>query len=160
MRTMTIEELLKNEDDVTLLNIHDELESCLIPATSYAHDYVRKINRMIDEGKLCVVPGKYRNVYLPTVSKMIYKEMARRYATACYNTKGPGLPGQLSFGGAYCGPTVKATPIERNDEQCTCDWCGIDDFEPDQLRSTDLGMLCDRCIAAIRSRGDIVCVLD
>ena len=30
MRTMTIEELLMKEDDATLLNIHDELETCLI----------------------------------------------------------------------------------------------------------------------------------
>jgi hypothetical protein len=153
---MTIEELLKNEDDLTLLNIHDELESCLIPATSYAHDYVRKINRMIDEGKLCVVPGKYRNVYLPTISKMIYKELARRYAAARYGAKGPELRGQTSLG--Y--NTVRATPLERNDEQDTCEWCNCDGFEPEELHSTDLGMLCKHCIDGIRSRGDIVCVYD
>ena len=153
MRTMTIEELLKNEDDVTLLNIHDELESCLIPATSYAHDYVRKINRMIDEGKLCVVPGKYRNVYLPTISKMIYKEMARRYASMCYNAKGAPLRGQQSFLGT-------TNTLDEAEECHTCEWCNCDDFEPEQLHRTDLGMLCNRCIDGIRSRGDIVCVYD
>lgn len=139
MRTMTIEELLMKEDDATLINIHDELESGLVPATSYAHEYVRKVNHMIDEGKLCIIPGKYRNVYLPTISKLIYKEMARRYAMHCYCMK---------------APVAGKTDDEEDIEHCTCEWCNIDDFEPDQLHKTDLGMLCDRCIAAIRSRGE------
>jgi len=106
MRVKTIEELLMKENDATLLNIYDELESGIVPATSYAHEYVRKVNRMINEGKLCVVPGKYRTVYLPTISKLIYKEMARRYAMSCYNTK-------TIVDNAYSGPTPKATPLER-----------------------------------------------
>jgi len=155
MRVKTIEELLMKENDATLLNIYDELESGIVPATSYAHEYVRKVNRMINEGKLCVVPGKYRTVYLPTISKLIYKEMARRYAMSCYNTK-------TIVDNAYSGPTPKATPLERNDddEPHTCEWCNIDDFEPDQLRRTDMGRLCDRCIAAIRSRGEDLYVFE
>lgn len=147
MRTMTIEELLMKEDDATLLNIHDELESGVMPATSYAHEYVRKVNRMINEGKLCVVPGQYRTVYLPTISKLIYKEMASRYATYCYNLK-------TAVSKPYTGPTVRATRIKRNDVQCTCAWCNCDDFVESDLHDTDLGMLCDQCIEAIRSRGE------
>ena len=152
---MTIEELLMKEDDATLLNIYNELDSCIIPATSYAHEFCRKLNRMIDEGKLCVVAGKYRNVYLPTVSKLIYKEMARRYSMACYNQK-------TIVTNAYAGPTVRATPIERNyeDEDVrSCDWCG-GDYDKSDLRSTDLGMLCDTCIDAIRSRGEDIAVFN
>ena len=34
-----------------------------------------------------------------------------------------------------------------------CDWCHD---EADDLIKTDLGMLCERCITAIRSRGETV----
>ena len=77
---MTLEKLLMNEKDGVLLDIYTELKSCKIPATGYAHAYCRKINHMIDKGELCVIPDKYRKVYLPTLSKMIFKEMSRRYA--------------------------------------------------------------------------------
>ena len=160
MRTMTIEQLLMKEDDVTLLNIYEELDSCVVPATSYAHDFVRKVNRLIDEGKLCVVPGKYRNVYLPTISKMVYKEMARRYAMYLCCAKGPEAYGQLSIQEPYKGPTVKATPIEPNDgDQGKCQWCG-GEYDESDLIQTDLGMLCETCITAIRSRGEDVFVYD
>lgn len=145
MRTMTIEEMLMKESDVTLLNIHDELESCLIPATSYAHEYVRKINRMIDEGKLCVVAGKYRNVYLPTISKMIYKEMARRYSAHCYYTK--------------TTPFDSVQDGDADDEIRKCAWCNCE-YEASDLRGTDLGCLCDQCISAIRSRGEDLIIFD
>lgn len=46
--------------------------------------------------------------------------------------------------------------IER---EVTCDWCELE-FDESQLTKTDLGMLCDRCIAAIRSRGEEVIVLE
>lgn len=87
MRTMTLEELLMKEDTGTILDIYNELESQVIPATGYAHAYCRKVNKMIDEGRLCTLPDRYRKVYLPTISKMIFKEMSRRYAAYCYNAK-------------------------------------------------------------------------
>jgi len=133
------------ESDVALLNIHDELESCLIPASSYAHEYVRKINHMIDEGKLCVVPGKYRNVYLPTISKMIYKEMARRYSAYCYYTK------TIQFNSVQDG--------DADDEIRKCSWCN-GEYDASDLRGTDLGCLCDQCILAIRSRGEDLIIFD
>ena len=145
MRTMTIEELLMKEDDKTLLDIHDELESCVVPATSYAHEYVRKVNRLIDEGRLCIVPGKYRNVYLPTISKMIYKEMARRYAAACYDLK------TVVFESVQDGAA--------DDEIRKCSWCN-GEYAASDLRGTDLGCLCDQCISAIRSRGEDLYVFE
>ena len=84
---MTLENLLMKEDDSVLLNIYNELDSLVVPSTGYAHSYCRKVNRMINAGELCVIPDKYRRVYLPTLSKMIFKEMSRRYAAHCYNTK-------------------------------------------------------------------------
>lgn len=45
------------------------------------------------------------------------------------------------------------------DETVHCDWCELD-FDESQLKKTDLGMLCDRCIAAIRSRGEEVIVYE
>lgn len=144
MRTMTLEELLMKEDDSVILDIYNELESRVVPATGYAHAYCRKVNRLINAGELCTVPDKYRNVYLPTLSKMIFKEMSRRYAMYCRNCK---------------DGSQAAAPIERNDEETVCAWCE-NDFENDMLHSTDLGMLCDRCIAAIRSRGEQVTVYD
>lgn len=150
MRTMTIERLLMKEDDVTLLNIYEELDSGVVPATSYAHDFVRKVNRLIDEGKLCVVPGKYRNVYLPTISKMVYKEMARRYTMYLCTAKGPEAYGQTTFESVQDGAA--------DDDVCKCDWCN-GEFDSTDLVPTDLGMLCETCIIAIRSRGDDVAVL-
>ena len=140
MRTMTLEELLMKEDDSVILDIYTELESCVVPATGYAHAYCRKVNKMINAGQLCTVRDKYRNVYLPTLSKLIFKEMARRYAMYCYNCK-----------------TVTATPIERADDTNVCCWCG-ELFDESDLKSTDLGMLCDQCLTAILSRGEKVTV--
>ena len=143
MTTMTLEQLLQKEPDDIILDIYYELESCVVPATGYAHAYCRKVNKLINAGELQTVRDKYRNVYLPTLSKMIFKEMSRRYANVLRNEK----------------TVFNVTPIERNDEETVCAWCE-NDFEPDELRATDLGMLCDRCIAAIRSRGEQVIVYD
>lgn len=44
------------------------------------------------------------------------------------------------------------------DEVMTCDWCG-EIYEESELKNTDLGKLCDRCIAAIRSRGESITIV-
>lgn len=145
---MTFEQLLKNEEDSVLLDIYNELNSCVVPATGYAHAYCRKVNKMIDSGDLCTLPDKYRKVYLPTLSKMIFKEMSRRYAQVLYNEK-------------TLMDAVRATPLERNDgEPALCAWCEDEFDDASELHMTDLGLLCDRCIAAIRSRGETVIVYD
>ena len=76
---MNLEQLLKKEDDGVLLDIQLELLDCVIPATGYAHQYCRKVNKMIDAGKLCINPTTYRKVYLPTLARAVQKELARRY---------------------------------------------------------------------------------
>ena len=134
---MTIEELLRKEDDSALLNIYEELESCIVPATSYAHEYVRKVNRMINEGRLCIVPGKYRTVYLPTISKLIYKELARRYANFMRNMK----------------PAIE----EVEEDESKCSWCN-EEYDTSELYETDLGRCCEQCITAIRSRGEDITI--
>ena len=38
-----------------------------------------------------------------------------------------------------------------------CDWCK-NEMDESEVRRTDLGMLCDQCITAIRSRGEeVIC---
>lgn len=147
MRKMTIEELLMKEDDATLLNIYNELESGVIPATSYAHAYVRKVNQMLDKGELCVKPGSYRNVYLPSVSKMLYKEMARRYSMVLHAAK--------TMPSAFFESTPNGA---ADDEVAHCAWCNCE-YDASDLVPTDLGMMCETCIMAIRSRGEDVAVL-
>lgn len=145
MTTMTLEQLLQREPDSTLIDIYHELASCVIPATGYAHAYCRKINKLINAGELQTVPDKYRNVYLPTLSKMIFKEMSRRYASYCCNCKAPEVEDLFDE--------------EESEDLAICQWCGIVHDKSD-LRNTDIGMLCDQCITAIRSRGEHVTLYD
>lgn len=142
MRATTLEKLLKHIDDKDLLDIYNELESGKVPNTSYAHDFCRRVNRMVDEGDLCISDGQYRHIYLPTLSKAVYKEMASRYATYLHNYKAPV-------------PVVYAESIEESHK---CNWCG-GEYERADLIPTDLGNLCETCITAIRSRGEDVCIL-
>ena len=76
---MNLEQLLKKEKDSVLLDIQMELLEEVVPASGAAHDYVRKVNRMIDAGNLCINPNTYRRIYLPTLARAVQKEMARRY---------------------------------------------------------------------------------
>lgn len=147
MRATTLEKLLKYTDDKELLNIYDELESGKVPSTSYAHDFCRKVNRMVDNGELCVGEGRYRHIYLPTLSKAVYKEMASRYATSMHCYKGPA-------------PVVFESVLDgaADDDVRNCSWCN-GEYEASDLIPTDLGMLCETCITAIRSRGEDVCIL-
>jgi len=77
---LTLEKLLSKEDDGILLDIELELSSAVVPATGYAHKYIRKVNALIDAGELCINPTTYRKVYLPTFAKAVRKELARRWA--------------------------------------------------------------------------------
>lgn len=82
---MTLEELLIETPDGVLVDIEIELQSAVIPATSKTQEFRRKVNRMIDRGELCINPNTYRKVFLPTLAKMVHKEMARRYTQALLN---------------------------------------------------------------------------
>lgn len=106
-KTMTLEQLLANTEDGTLLDIQEELIAKVVPATGYAHSFIRKVNRMIDQGKLCINETTYRKVYLPTFAKAVQKEMARRYTML--------LKGQIF---------AAATVVEDSCEQMTLDLVG------------------------------------
>lgn len=147
MAKFTLERLLRYADDKELLDVYDELESGKVPATGYAHGFCRKINRMVDAGDLCVSDGKYRHIYLPTLSKALYKELAHRYATYTRNYKAPE-PAE---------PAV-APESTKDDSVCRCAWCD-GEYDSSELIPTDLGMLCEQCVTAIRSRGESVCAL-
>lgn len=55
------------------------------------------------------------------------------------------------------GPCGELMEFEQDDFNGTCVWCG-EDFDQSLLVRTDLGYMCDHCIAAIRSRGESVTV--
>lgn len=76
---ITLEKLLSKEKDGVLLDIQFELDRAVVPATGYTHQYIRKVNRMIDAGELCINPTTYRKVYLPTFARAVHKELARRW---------------------------------------------------------------------------------
>ena len=80
MRTkMTLEELLAKTSDGDLIDIYKEIDEAIVPATGFAHGFCRKVNRLIDKGELCINPTTYRKVYLPTLVKVLQKELSRRY---------------------------------------------------------------------------------
>lgn len=82
---LTLEKLLSKEKDGVLLDIQLELDRAVVPATGYAHEYIRKVNKMIDAGELCINPTTYRKVYLPTFARAVHKELARRWMhSVCY----------------------------------------------------------------------------
>lgn len=151
MTTMTLEQLLTTANDGELLDIYNELNSCVVPATGYAHAYCRKVNKLIDEGKLCIRKDTYRKVYLPTLAKAVLKEMANRYASHCYHAK------TIELGERH--PHDDCADIEDGADHVKCRWCD-EVYDKSEVRLTDLGTMCDRCIAAIRSRGEQVTVYD
>ena len=79
---MTLEQLLEKTSDGDLMDIYNEIHIQVVPATGYAHEFCRKVNRMIDKGTMCINPTTYRKVYLPTLAKVVEKELARRYTAA------------------------------------------------------------------------------
>jgi hypothetical protein len=76
---MTLEQLLSKEENGVLLDIQTELRLAVVPATGYTHTYIRKVNKMIDAGELCINPTTYRKVYLPTFARAVQKELANRW---------------------------------------------------------------------------------
>lgn len=84
-RKMTLEELLAKTEDGVLLDIQLELLEGIVPATGHAHGFCRKVNKMIDKGELCINPTMYRKIYLPSLTKAVQKELARRYTQALLN---------------------------------------------------------------------------
>jgi hypothetical protein len=79
-KVSTVEELLSKMPTYQLLNINNELIKHVVPVKGEARSYIRSINNMIDRGTLCISATTYRKLYLPTFTRMVFKEMARRYA--------------------------------------------------------------------------------
>lgn len=75
----TLEQLLTVTKEEELIDMYLEIEAAVVPATGYVQSFRRKVNRMIDKGELCINPTTYRKVYLPTLVKLVQKELARRY---------------------------------------------------------------------------------
>lgn len=77
---MTITKLLAKAPDSEIMTMYEELESGIVPATSTCRRFIKRVNRMIDQGKICINPSSYRKIYLPGLSKLLHTEMAKRYA--------------------------------------------------------------------------------
>lgn len=82
MPRLTLEVLFSNMPNEDFIDPYLEVSSGIVPATGAAHGLCRKINRMIDQGELCINPTTYRKVYLPTLVKYMQKELSRRYVDA------------------------------------------------------------------------------
>lgn len=76
---MTLDEKMRKTTDEELINMWNEIESCVIPATSHSKMFCRSVNRLIEKGEMCINPNTYRRVYLPTLVKAVHRELARRY---------------------------------------------------------------------------------
>ena len=133
MAKMTLTNLLGNTSDKDLLDMFEELETGVLPSTGYMHEFCRKVNRMIDSGKLCVDDRQaYRHVYLPTISKALYEEMAQRYADYMRNYKVP----------ADATVVIDTGVIIDTD---TCELCGRE-FLTSQLYASANGRVCAVCM--------------
>lgn len=146
MRITTTEKLMNHLADCDLLDIYTELESGKVPSTSYAHDFCRRVNRMIDDGEISVKQDGFRHIYLPSLRKLVYKEMARRYF--CHLT-------YYKDGVSNSAPDVG--DIEDEEDVCKCNRCNSDCYTSD-LRITDMGWLCNKCIEDLQSRDEPVTV--
>lgn len=78
-KPMTLEKLLERTSESLLVKIEHEIITGVVPTYGVTHKFIRRINHMIDQGKLCINPTSYRKVYLPTFAKAVQKELARRY---------------------------------------------------------------------------------
>lgn len=78
--TMTVQELLSKAPDEKIMEMYEELETGVVPTTSACREMIKRVNRMIDRGTLCINPSTYRKIYLPSLAKLVYAEMAKRYA--------------------------------------------------------------------------------
>jgi len=79
MSKLTLEQLLNRTPDKYLKTMYYEVITDVISTNSEVHEFVSRINRLIDKGELCINTNNYRHIYTPTVIRAIYKELARRY---------------------------------------------------------------------------------
>lgn len=79
-KTMTVQQLLAKAPDEKIMEMYEELECGVVPTTSACRKMIKQVNCMIDQGILCINPSTYRKIYLPSLAKLVYAEMATRYA--------------------------------------------------------------------------------
>jgi len=79
-KTMTVQQLLAKAPDEKIMEMYEELECSVVPTTSACRKMIKQVNRMIDQGILCINPSTYRKIYLPSLARLVYAEMAMRYA--------------------------------------------------------------------------------
>lgn len=79
-KTMTVQQLLAKAPDEKIMEMYEELECSVVPTTSACRKMLKQVNRMIDQGTLCINPNTYRKIYLPSLARLVYAEMAMRYA--------------------------------------------------------------------------------
>lgn len=173
MRTMTLEKFMRCIEDAELLDVYQELESGKVPSTSYAHDFCRRVNKMVDDGELTVRENGFRHIYLPSLRKLVYKEMASRYALYLRYCKAPQPAINKPIHCDNCGELFDSMKLRGTEYGLLCDrcyeqlvdkdeedehkcvWCK-EEFDSCELIQTDMGPLCERCLTAIRSRGERV----
>lgn len=97
MSKMTVEDLLMKTPDGRLKEMYDDLNSAVIPNTCEVHEFVQRVNRLIDKGELCINSNNYRHMYTPTVRNLVFKEMARRYALADVTVYGINTYSDVEF---------------------------------------------------------------
>lgn len=79
-KTMTVQQLLAKAPDEKIMEMYEELECGVVPTTSACRKMIKQVNRLIDQGTLCINPSTYRKIYLPSLARLVYAEMAMRYA--------------------------------------------------------------------------------
>lgn len=78
-KVTTLQQKVANLDDYHLHELVEESLLQVIPADGALHKFTRETNFAIDKGNLSVAGHPHRHVYLPTVTKVLYKEAASRY---------------------------------------------------------------------------------
>lgn len=139
---MSDAELGDSEDEVKEnMNYSEELQE---EVTGYGPNELAEIigeiegylGRDVDEGEI----GDLKNIAIENGDAQML-DLINRYEAITGESDGKQL--ELEY-----------TP-NTDDEAIECEWCG-ERFAVDELHNTDLGMLCDHCIRAIRSRGEEV----
>ena len=83
MSVTTLKKFLMALSDQELLDVYNELSVDIVPKAGAAHKLNRRINDLIERGFMKVREDQYRCIYLPTLSRYVMSEMARRYADLC-----------------------------------------------------------------------------
>lgn len=82
IKTPTLAQLLSNTGEQELLDIYAETSTGIVPSIGNAHRFCKRVNLLIDAGRICISESNGRHIYLPTLEKAIEAELAKRYVEA------------------------------------------------------------------------------